>query len=131
MIKTIPFLTLALFAISCACSNEQRNKKSSKKTEQNISQESRETKLVGALSKQEKLTADDKFIFQEAIKKFKTTNKYTPITVAKQVVAGVNYLFVCNVVSKDGSKFKEEVLIFKPLPHTKESAKILKTNKVK
>ena len=131
MKKAIVIFTLALFTIGCACNNEQDKKKESAPNKITVSQDDSKTKLVGAFADQKKLTEDDKLIFQEAFKDFKTTNKYTPITVAKQVVAGTNYMFICDVTSKDGDKFKEEVLIFKPLPHTKKSANIVKINKVK
>ena len=130
MKKETLIFTLALFTIGCACNNEQ-DKKIESVNKTTISQDDRKTKLVGAFTDQKKLTEDDKIIFQEAFKDFKTTNKYTPITVAKQVVAGTNYMFICDVTSKDGDKFKEEVLIFKPLPHTKKSANIVKINKLK
>ena len=131
MKKTILIFTLALFTIGCACNNNQDNKKAPEANKTTVSQDDIKTKLVGTYADQNKLTGDDKLVFQEAFKDFKTTNKYTPITVAKQLVAGTNYMFICDVTSKEGDKFKEEVLIFKPLPHTNKSANIVKTTKVK
>ncbi len=60
----------------------------------------------------------------------KTSDTITPKTVAKQVVAGTNYLFVCDVVNSKNESYQEEVLIFKPLPHTKKPATVVKTTKV-
>lgn len=56
-------------------------------------------------------------VFSEALRGF-TGVKYTPITVATQVVAGINYCFLCEAVpaTKEPEKFQAYVYIFSPLP---------------
>ena len=131
MTRLILIFTVALFTTNCACSSERGKKKDTEETKVSISQEDSTKSLVGGYTAQKKLIKSDTLVFQEAIKLYKTTNKYSPLSVSKQVVAGTNYLFVCDVLSKDGSKSKEEVLIFKPLPHTKKLANVVKTTTIK
>lgn len=56
-------------------------------------------------------------VFSEALRGF-TGVKYTPVTVATQVVAGTNYCFLCDAVTvtKEPEKFRAYVYIFRPLP---------------
>ena len=131
MKKIISIFAVALIAMSCACSDKQDKKNDTIANKTSALQDESKTMRVGAFADQKELTEDDKLVFEEALKDFKTDNKYTCISVAKQIVAGTNYLFICDVVSKDGAKSKEEVLIFKPLPHTKNPIKIIKIDKIK
>ena len=132
MKKVILILTVALFTMSCACSNKKDKNKDTETEKTTVSKEdSSKAKPVGAFADQKTVTKEDKLVFDEALKIFKTTNKYTALTVAKQVVAGTNYSFICDVVAKDGAKSQEKVLIFKPLPHTKKPAEVVKASKVK
>lgn len=56
-------------------------------------------------------------VFSEALRGFARV-KYTPITVATQVVAGINYCFLCDAMTlaKEPKKFHVYVYVFRPLP---------------
>ncbi len=65
--------------------------------------------LVGAYGKGNKVTAEERAVFSQAMN---GDTFFTPEKVRKQVVAGVNYEFFC--VDEDGKP--HTILIFKPLP---------------
>jgi hypothetical protein len=61
------------------------------------------------------LTPEDKKVFEIAMHGFVGV-KYTPLDVSTQVVAGVNYRFVCDaVLPSGGTPWIALVSIFKPL----------------
>ena len=124
--KILAICTIALFTISCACS-EKKDVKSNAETEltQKVT-----ANIVGGYSEKREVTKEDIIIFDEALSSFETDNKYKPKTVSTQVVSGTNYLFICDVVLPDGTMSTSEVLIFKPLPHTKKSAEVVKTKTI-
>lgn len=68
--------------------------------------------LVGAYGNYEKVTTEEVALFEEAIKAYDTTLRLKPKKVCKQVVAGLNYQFLC----VDADKKEHTVIISKPLP---------------
>lgn len=74
-----------------------------------------EEMLAGGYSGQRPLTADDSAAFAEATKDYAYLN-LKPLSVSSQVVAGMNYLFVCEMKAFGGLATQTNVKIFKPLP---------------
>ena len=68
--------------------------------------------LVGAYGNYEKVTAEEATLFDEAIKAYDTALRLKPKKVCKQVVAGLNYQFLC----VDAAKKEHTVIISKPRP---------------
>ena len=71
--------------------------------------------LLGGYSEQRPLTAEDSAAFAEATKDYAYLG-LKPLSVATQIVAGTNYLFVCEMKAFGGSATQTNVKIFKPLP---------------
>ena len=71
--------------------------------------------LVGGYSEQRPLAAEDSAAFAEATKDYAYLG-LKPLSVATQVVAGMNYLFVCEMKAFGGPATQTNVKIFKPLP---------------
>lgn len=71
--------------------------------------------LVGGYSEQRPLTAEDSAVFAEATKDYAYLG-LKPLSVATQIVAGTNYLFVCEMKAFGGPATQTNVKIFKPLP---------------
>jgi flavodoxin len=71
--------------------------------------------LMGGYSGQRPLTADDSAAFAEATKDYAYLD-LKPLSVSSQVVAGMNYLFVCEMKAFGGLATQTNVKIFKPLP---------------
>lgn len=65
--------------------------------------------LLGGYTNDRPLTKEEKALFDKA---YKGEVALRPVSVATQVVAGINYSFVCE--DKDGNKYK--VVIYQPLP---------------
>ena len=74
-----------------------------------------EETLVGGFSEQRPLTAEDSAAFAEGTKDYAYLN-LKPLSVSSQVVAGMNYLFVCEMKAFGGPAEQANVRIFKPLP---------------
>lgn len=74
-----------------------------------------EEMLVGGFSEQRPLTAEDSAAFAEATKDYAYLG-LKPLSVSSQVVAGMNYLFVCEMKAFGGPAEQANVKIFKPLP---------------
>jgi hypothetical protein len=77
--------------------------------------------MVGAYGPFQPVDSKTKDIFERAFKGHVGVG-YTPLIVATQVVAGTNYLYMCNgqVVVPNAKPFPAEVIIFDPLegpPH--------------
>jgi hypothetical protein len=77
--------------------------------------------MVGAYGAFQPVDSKTKDIFERALKGHLGVG-YTPLIVSTQVVAGTNYLYMCNgqVVSPGAQPFPAEVIIFDPLegpPH--------------
>jgi len=71
--------------------------------------------LMGGFSEQRSLTAEDSAVFATATKDYAYL-KLAPLSVATQVVAGINYLFVCTTSGFNRPPTETMVKIFKPLP---------------
>lgn len=71
--------------------------------------------LMGGFSEQRPLTAEDSAVFAEATKDYAYLS-LKPLSVSTQVVAGTNYLFVCEMKAFGGPAVQTNVKIFKPLP---------------
>jgi hypothetical protein len=74
-----------------------------------------EEMLMGGFSKQRPLTAEDSVAFAEGSKDYAYLN-LKPLSVSSQVVAGMNYIFVCEMKAFGGPAIQTNVKIFKPLP---------------
>ena len=71
--------------------------------------------LMGGYTDQRPLTAEDSAVFATATKDYAYL-KLAPLSVATQVVAGTNYLFVCTTSGFNRPPTETMVKIFKPLP---------------
>ena len=71
--------------------------------------------LMGGFTDQRALTAEDSVVFAIATKDYAYL-KLAPLSVATQVVAGTNYLFVCTTSGFNRPPTETMVKIFKPLP---------------
>ena len=71
--------------------------------------------LLGGYSEQRPLAAEDSAAFAEATKDYAYLG-LKPLSVATQIVAGTNYLFVCEMKAFGGPATQTNVKIFKPLP---------------
>lgn len=76
-----------------------------------------ESPLVGGYTDQRPLDDEDRRLFDKATENLAGV-KYTPQTVATQVVAGTNYRFICTAetVTREPKAFRAEVTVFRPLP---------------
>ena len=74
-----------------------------------------EEMLVGGFSEQRSLTAEDSAVFAAATKDYAYLG-LMPLSVSTQVVAGMNFLFVCEMKAFGGPATQTNVKIFKPLP---------------
>ena len=71
--------------------------------------------LMGGYSEQRPLTAEDSAVFAEATKDYAYL-QLKPLSVSTQVVAGMNYMFVCTMSGFNRPPVETNVKIFKPLP---------------
>ena len=71
--------------------------------------------LMGGFSEQRPLAAEDSAVFAEATKDYAYLG-LKPLSVSTQIVAGTNYLFVCEMNAFGGPAVQTNVKIFKPLP---------------
>lgn len=71
--------------------------------------------LMGGFSEQRPLAAEDSAVFAEATKDYVYLG-LRPLSVSTQIVAGTNYLFVCEMKAFGGPATQTNVKIFKPLP---------------
>ena len=72
-----------------------------------------DTPMLGAFGDQHPISEEEMAIFQKATENYGYLN-LEPLSVASQVVAGMNYLFICHSGGPNGSA-EVEVSIFKPL----------------
>ena len=73
--------------------------------------------MTGAYTDQRPLNDEEKKLFRTVTANLAGV-RYTPESVATQVVAGTNYRFVCTAepVTQAPQTFRAEVFIFQPLP---------------
>ncbi len=110
--KRILILTLAAAALA-ACGGPGRK---AAKTEE--SKESKErVVMTGGYTEQRPLSEQERALFHQLTQGL-TGVAYTPESVATQVVAGINYRFVCKArtVTLDPETYQAEVTVYQPLP---------------
>lgn len=73
--------------------------------------------LCGGYTAQRPLTEDEHLLFDRVTREL-TGVKYTPQSVATQVVAGTNYRFVCTAetATDKPAVHKAEITVYQPLP---------------
>lgn len=71
--------------------------------------------MVGAFGEWRDLGEQDLVVFNKATEAYAYLN-LTPTKVRSQVVAGINYIFLCESEGPDGQRTTSEVRIFAPLP---------------
>lgn len=71
--------------------------------------------LCGAYTGQRAVTAEEMELFESVIGTIDTITEYTPVSVATQVVAGLNYKFLCRYDDRNGSTGDCYVVIYQPL----------------
>ncbi len=74
-----------------------------------------EVGMVGAYSESRLLTPEDSIVFEKATADYAYLN-LSPKSVMSQVVAGTNYVFLCEMKGPDGVSAEAQVLVFEPLP---------------
>lgn len=71
--------------------------------------------LCGGFSEQRPLVAEDSAVFATATKDYAYLN-LKPLSVATQVVAGTNFMFLCTMQAFGGGEESVQVKVFRPLP---------------
>lgn len=103
-----------LFILSCfmmSCSAQQNSTQPIESESINIEEKPTQF-LCGGYTSQRELTQEDSLFFEKVVSN--TEHKeLTPQSVATQVVAGINFHFIC--IDKSNNK-KYNVIIYKPLP---------------
>lgn len=118
--KKIVIITLAAAALS-ACGANRNNAATAKQPGKSETSQSAETtrteQMTGGYTNQRPLSEEEKELFKTATAKLLGV-KYTPESVAVQIVAGTNYRFICTAqtVTREPRTYKAEVTVFKPLP---------------
>lgn len=74
-----------------------------------------EEMLSGGYSEQRPVTDEDEAVFTAATKDYGYLN-LKPMSVSTQVVAGMNYMFICEMQAFGGALETVKVKVFKPLP---------------
>jgi hypothetical protein len=70
--------------------------------------------MVGAYGEAAPLDDEAKAVFEQAIGPQPEDRHYTPLTVARQVVAGMNYRFTADETTRSGTAHVR-IVVFKPL----------------
>jgi flavodoxin len=81
----------------------------------NLAEGKTDEMLMGGFSEQRPLTAEDSAVFAAATKDYAYL-QLKPLSVATQVVAGTNYLFLCTTSGFNRPPTETMVKIFRPLP---------------
>ena len=104
------YTLIAALLLSCACISCDR-----------IFNSSPEEAVVGGYSEQRKLSDEERALFDNVVADVAGV-KYTPINVSTQIVAGVNYRFLCKGKEQErgGKKFYAVIVVHKPLPNAGE-----------
>lgn len=76
-----------------------------------------ESPPVGGYTAQRPLDDEDRRLFDKATENLVGV-KYTPQSVATQVVAGTDYRFICTAetATREPQTFRAEITVFRPLP---------------
>ena len=107
--KTV-LLALACVALAACGANDGTSESGT-----GLAEGDAEETLCGGFSEQRPLTAEDSALFAQVAEPNALAN-LRPISVSTQVVAGTNYLFVCETKDSGDSARKVTVRIFRPLP---------------
>lgn len=120
--KQLLLLSSALIcAVSCGATVSKKQEVATAKKDTTATTRI-ENSIVGGYGESVKLTSDDLEIFTSAMKDYDTGGKrYIAKRVSRQVVAGTNYKFICEIEGEEGLS---EVTIFQSLPHTNKKAKV-------
>lgn len=78
----------------------------------------------GAYTEQRAITDEEMELFNGVIAALDSATEYTPISVSTQVVAGINYKFLCDYDDKMGTTGNCFVIIFQPLQGEPELSEI-------
>lgn len=105
MSKILLLIAAVLTLSSCSCTGSKTKKAT--KTQM----------IAGGYSQQREPNAEELALFKQVTAELDGV-KYTPETVATQVVAGRNYRFVCKAVTatREPKTYKAEVVVYQPLP---------------
>jgi hypothetical protein len=80
-------------------------------------------RFVGGYGAFEPLDDEAKAVFQQAKAGLRVV-EYTPLSVARQVVAGMNFCFYANAKARDQSVSRVRIVVFKPLSGAPRISKI-------
>lgn len=85
--------------------------------EENVEIVQEKQSLSGGFTEQRDLTEDETLLFDKVTEKLVGV-KYTPESVATQVVAGINYRFICTAktLTPKPETYQTEITVYKPLP---------------
>ena len=108
-------LLLATVAALAACGGNATKKAETPQTKR--PQTETRTQTAGSYTAMRVPTAEDKAVFDEAMKGLAGVT-YTPDSVATQIVNGTNYKFLCEgeTSTNPPMKFDAEVIVHQPLP---------------
>lgn len=107
--KRILILTLAAAALA-ACGGPGRKAAKTEESKERVV-------MTGGYTEQRPLSEQEQALFHQVTQGL-TGVAYTPESVATQVVAGINYRFVCKArtVTLDHETYQAEVTVYQPLP---------------
>lgn len=105
---TIAILAAGLLA-ACGGPGRQARKQTEKRAEKTV--------LYGGYTQQRPLDDAERALFR-SVTAGMTGVSYTPESVATQVVAGMNYRFVCTATSTtlQPETYRAEIIVYRPLP---------------
>lgn len=74
-------------------------------------------RTVGSYTEQRALTQDERDLFERVTRELAGV-KYTPESVATQIVAGVNYRFICKAetITWEPETYQAQITVYQPLP---------------
>ena len=110
-------LLLATVAALAACGGNATKKAETPQTKR--PQTETRTQTAGGYTAMRVPTAEDKAVFDEAMKGLAGVT-YTPDSVATQIVNGTNYKFLCTArtAAREPMTYRAEAVVYKPLPQS-------------
>lgn len=110
---------LILMILACtaaACGHTLQSSRQQQQTAQGEAPKP-EQSLCGGYTEQRALTDDERQLFEEVTRGLDGID-YTPESVATQVVAGINYRFICTAktLTPKPETYQTEITVYKPLP---------------
>lgn len=99
----------AALMMTAGCGNNSSNAEAQDESSAAEIQVNDEEKMVGAYTEYRPLTDEEKTMFADVVGNEKNL---TPSVVSTQVVAGINYSFICT----DAENNEYKVTVYKPLP---------------